>query len=172
MTLRPATPSPLTGPGGVTRYRDHILDELRHDPYQTKGKYSEPTRCPECGLVYAKGRWHRGDAPAGAKGTPCPACKRVADKLPAGFVRIDGPFAHEHRTEVLNLARNEAQREAEEHPLRRIIAIEEGDEEVVITTTDLHLPRRIGQALAHAWDGRLEMQQSQDEYIVRVHWRR
>lgn len=172
MNTRSSLPSPLTPPGGVTHYRDHILDELRHDPYQATQKCTEPTACPKCGLVFQRGRWQRGTAPSGAHATACPACRRSADKLPAGFITITGPFVSEHRADLLGLVRNEAEREGQEHPLHRVMAIDEGEDAIVITTTDLHLPRRIGRALVRAYDGQLEFQHTQDEYMLRVRWSR
>lgn len=38
-----------------------------------------------------------------------------------------------------------------EHPLSRIMGIERRPEGLVISTTDTHLPRRIGEALKHAY---------------------
>ena len=42
----------------------------------------------------------------------------------------------------------------------------------MITTTDVHLPRNIGEARKQAWKGELEIKFSPDEYLVRVHWKR
>jgi hypothetical protein len=67
---------------------------------------------------------------------------------------------------------NEAARARDEHPLERIIAIEEHDGKTVITTTDLHLPRRIGDELHHAYRGESETKYAPDEYLVWVSWRR
>ncbi len=154
----------------MTRYRDHILDELRHDPYQAKKKYAHLTTCPTCGLVFKDGRWHRGASAPDALRAECPACRRIADKLPAGFLTLAGPFLAEHRDELMGLVRNVAAAEGEDHPLHRIMAIEEAGDEIEITTTDLHLPRRIGEALKHAHGGRLELKFAHDEFLVRARW--
>jgi hypothetical protein len=42
----------------------------------------------------------------------------------------------------------------------------------VITTTDIHLPQRIGEAVRRACHGDLQVRYGSDEYSVRVHWRR
>jgi hypothetical protein len=52
------------------------------------------------------------------------------------------------------------------------MAIESRSEGVVISTTDTHLPRRIGEALKHAYLGELELHYDQDEQFVRVTWTR
>lgn len=170
MSNRPTPRSPETPPGGVTHYRDHILDELRHDPYQSRRKYPDPTRCPECGLVFRHGRWEHGVAPPDAHAHTCPACQRIADRLPAGFVSIGGPFMQGHRAEIAALVRHEAEYERREHPLHRLMSIAEAEDAMEVTTTDLHLPRRIGAALRNAYDGTLEVHASRDEFIVRVRW--
>jgi hypothetical protein len=172
VTRRTNPPAPLTPPGGVTRYRDRIFDDRRHDPYQAKQKYAEPTVCSDCRAVFARGRWQWGDAPQGAHEARCPACRRVRDKLPAGFVKLQGAFVASHREELIRLARNEETREKGEHPLQRIMGIDEAADGVVITTTDIHLPQRIGEALKHAYHGDLDLHYGEDEYSVRVQWRR
>jgi hypothetical protein len=57
-----------------------------------------------------------------------------------------------------------------EHPLNRIIGIEQEDEAIVITTTDFHLPRRIGAAVKRAFHGRLEEDFDDAGYFLRVSW--
>ena len=148
------------------------IDEVVHDPYLERHKPPEPAVCPSCGVVYHHGRWEWTPLPAGAKAHLCPACHRVKDKYPAGHITLSGPFLEQHREEILGLVRNEEARAKAEHPLERIMQIVEADGEITITTTDLHLPRRVGEALKHAWKGELELKFSPDEYLVRVMWRR
>lgn len=140
--------------------------------YQIREKLPEPTVCPDCGLVFRKGRWTQGARPDRAHEHRCPACSRTRDKYPAGSITISGPFAGSHRAEVLGLARNEEAAERSEHPLARIMAVEEHADHVTITTTDLHLPRRIGEALHRAYDGELTINQEKKSYLVRVTWSR
>ena len=172
MARRRATLTPDSPPGSVTRYRDRILDDLRHDPYQAKGKYREPTVCASCGAIFERGRWKWGEAPAHAHQATCPACARTRDKLPAGFVTLSGEFFNAHRAELLQLARNTAESERAEHPLHRIMTVAETPDEAVITTCDLHSARRIGEALESAYDGELDLRFGEDEYSVRVNWTR
>ena len=47
----------------------------------------------------------------------------------------------------------------------------EGAGRVHVSTTDIHLPQRIGEALKRAYDGEFDMHYGHDEYRVRV-WRR
>ena len=168
MTRRSTT----TPPGNVGRYRDRIFDDKRHDPYQPPGKYPEPTRCKDCGAVYHKGHWQWGPAPEGARVDQCPACRRIQEKLPAGSLTLEGPFLAAHRGDLLSLIQNEAEHERSEHPLHRVMRIDEPAERIEISTTDIHLPQRIGEALKKAYDGELTVQYGHDEYSVRVRWER
>ena len=172
MARRHSTPTPDTPPGGITRYRDRIFDDLRHDPYQARGKYREPTVCPDCGAIFDNGRWKWGEAPPQSHKATCPACARTNDKLPAGLVTLSGEFFNAHRVELLQLARNTAANERTEHPLHRIMHVAETPAEAVITTCDVHSARCIGEALKRAYDGDLDLRFAEDEYSVRVNWRR
>jgi len=172
LTRRTRPPTPQTPAGDVTRYRDRIFDAKRHDPYQAAGKYAEPTRCGTCGAVFHRGRWQWASASQGGHIAQCPACQRIRDKFAAGEVTLEGMFVREHRAELVQLVRNEAKHENEEHPLHRIMQLHEGTDQVLVLTTDIHLPQRIGEALKRAYDGELEMHYGHDEYTVRVHWRR
>jgi hypothetical protein len=42
----------------------------------------------------------------------------------------------------------------------------------VVTTTDIHTPHRIGTALERAYQGELAMRYGDEEYSIRVSWRR
>ena len=172
MTTRKAIPTPLTPPGGIARHGARVFDDLKHDPYQAKHKYSEPTACKDCGAVFHRGRWQWGTAPAGAHQALCPACHRIRDKLPAGTLTLEGGFIAAHRAELLGIVRNEEQREKGEHPLHRLIAVEDAPDRIVVTTTDVHLPRRIGEALKDAHQGELDVRFGADEYSVQVNWKR
>ncbi len=172
MTRRHPTPTADSPPGSVTRYRDRIFDDLRHDPYQAKGKYREPTVCAGCGAIFQNGRWKWGEAPLHSHKETCPACARIRDNLPASLVTLSGEFFNAHRAELLQLARNTAESERAEHPLHRIMHVAETPDEAVISTCDVHSPRRIGGALERAYDGELEVRFGEDEYSVRVHWTR
>ena len=157
---------------GVTHRGDGIFDDRPHDPYQTNGKYAEPTVCGDCNAMFHGGRWQWADAPQGAKRARCPACRRTRDKLPAGTAALTGAFFAAHREEVLALVRHVAAREQAEHPLHRIIGIEDAPDGVVVTTTDIHLPQRIVEALRHAYHGEFKVSYGREEYMVRASWKR
>ncbi len=145
--------------------QDHIID-----PYRWTHKPSEPAVCPQCGAVYQGGRWSWGDRPAAAVELTCQACHRINDKYPAGVVNLAGPRLVRLKDQILQLARHQEEAEREEHPLNRIMDIQEGDDTVVINTTDIHLPRRIGEAVERAYKGELKAHFDESGYFVRVDW--
>jgi hypothetical protein len=104
------------------------------------------------------------------------SCAKLAiasmTNTPPGIVTLKGPVVREHEEEIVNLARNLEQAEKQEHPLNRIMAIErEEPDTLVITTTDVHLPRPIGTAIHHAFHGDLKLRFDEDDYFIRVDWR-
>lgn len=149
---------------------DRLLQEQVHDAYKARGKLPEPSVCPDCGAVFSEGRWHRGEAPEGAHRETCPACHRMHDHYPAGFLTLEGPFFLTHHDEIMHLVHNHEKREREEHPLQRIMAVEEKDGAVLVTTTDIHLARGIGEAVHHAYQGELEFHYNPEENLLRVNW--
>ena len=145
------------------------LDE-RQDTYKVTKKLHEPSVCPQCGAVYHEGRWHWAVRPAGAQEVLCQACQRINDHYPAGVVTLSGPQVAEHKVEMLRLARHQEEAEKKEHPLNRIIDIEEKPDRIVINTTDIHLPRRIAEAQKRSWHGKATFDYDADGYFVRVNW--
>jgi hypothetical protein len=142
------------------------------DAYGIRGKLPDPTTCSSCGAIYRDGRWAWGSPPADAHRVRCPACRRIEDDYPAGLVTISGEFAAAHADEIRNLARNVEEREKQEHPLKRIMAIEAGEGRLVVKTTDAKLARGIGEALHHAYHGELDYVMSEAENVLRVEWKR
>ncbi len=152
--------------------RDSMYEERVSDPYRTREKWKEPTVCPDCRAVYHKGRWAWGVAPQGAHEHRCPACARIHDKVPAGFLTIKGSFFGEHKDELMHLIRNHEANEKERHPLERIMGIEESKEGATITFTGSHLARKTGEALRDAYQGALDIKFSDEDAQVRVSWSR
>lgn len=149
---------------------DRLWQEQVHDSYKAKGKLPEPSVCPTCGAVFQHGRWQWLEAPEGAHAETCPACHRIHDHYPAGFLAMHGAFVRDHRDEVMHLVRNIEKRERGEHPMQRIMAIEQMGDEVLVTTTDIHLARSIGEALHHAYQGNLDYHYNPEQNLLRVEW--
>lgn len=160
--------------GGFSRAArmNRLLKEWVHDTYKSKHKLPEPTVCRQCGAVYRKGSWRWEDAPVGAHEDTCAACLRIEDNVPAGYLTLEGSFLVEHREEVMHLVRNIEAKEKKEHPLKRIMAVDEKPDGLVVTVTDPHLARGIGEALHQAYKGELDFSYQEEENLLRVFWRR
>jgi NMD protein affecting ribosome stability and mRNA decay len=152
--------------------RDQLREERVHDTYMLAHKLPEPAVCGACGAVYHAGRWQWGERPTGASEVTCPACHRVRDRFPAGFVHVGGDYFAAHRDELLRLMRHREEKERAGHPLARIIAVEEEGAGVLVTTTDIHLARDLGEALHHAHQGELDFHYNEGENLLRVSWKR
>ena len=158
-------------PGG-TRHHDFRTDRQLEDPYYQTHKPPEPTQCPKCHAVFKEGRWAWGDAPRDSHEETCPACRRIEDRFPAGYVLIKGEFFAEHRDEIVGLVKAREKHQKAERPLQRIMAMEDTREGYEITTTDSHLARGIAEALHDAYKGDLKVRYSRDENLVRAIWKR
>jgi NMD protein affecting ribosome stability and mRNA decay len=159
--------------GGKTNpRRDRLIQEERHDTYRAREKPPEPTRCPDCRAVFRDGRWTwTGEDLTDSHERTCPACQRIRDAYPAGYVTLSGSFLGTHRDEIENLISNEEKKETEEHPLKRIMDVKGTDEGLLVTTTDSHLARSIGEAVARAYAGKLDYHYTEDD-MLRVVWKR
>jgi len=145
------------------------------NPYHEDKKYSEPTECPRCHLIYRNGRWQHAaetDASHEAHSSHCPACRREIDRLPAGLLYLSGHYLDQHREEILSIARNQSQSAAQQRPLQRIMWIEQGADSTEIGTTDSHLALRIGKAIEAACKGNLTTKHAHDTQLIRVYWER
>jgi NMD protein affecting ribosome stability and mRNA decay len=143
-----------------------------NDPYRASLKPPEPTTCPKCHATYTGGRWSWADAPDDSYEQVCPACQRIHDHFPAGYVTIKGEFFKDHRDEIVALIQNHEKSERERRPLQRIMNMEETREGFQVTTTDSHLARGIAEALHGAYKGDLKLRYSRDENLVRATWKR
>ncbi len=153
--------------------RREILAEDPGSPYYELRKYPEPTVCSECGLVYHKGRWtNSSEVPAKANRELCPACKRIQDRNPGGVVYLNGSYLQTHREEILNTAKNQEKLARESRPLQRIMWIKPNENGLEIATTNVHLARRIGEAVHQAHKGNLDIKYSEGNRFARIYWHR
>ena len=143
----------------------------REDSYRADEKLPDPTRCPSCNATFRKGKWTWAKAPADAAIHHCPACQRIRDGIPAGYVTLKGQFATEERIELLNLVKAREARAKAEHPLQRVISVEDVADGIQVTTTDSHLAGGIAHALHDAFHGTLDLAYSRDENLVRATWK-
>ena len=161
---------------GITKRVDY--EAGRH---RARRASPEPAVCETCGALYVGRRW---TLPGTAEESPkhkdwrhprittCPACKRIKDDLPSGFLHLKGRFLTEHRSEIERLLRAEASRAAVDNPLARIMKLNQAGAELIVTTTTEHLAKRLGEALEKSCSGKIRYDFSHENKLARVYWRR
>ncbi len=151
--------------------KDKLFKDYLHDPYFIKEKYSEPSVCERCGVVFADGifTWVK-SIPKDFPKMICPACKRIEDRFEGGIVLLSGKFLNGHKEEIINIVKNVEAYKIEKRPLERIMSIVENDSKIEIKTTYEHLARRIGEAINSAFKGELKISYPDGEKYVRVGW--
>lgn len=143
------------------------------DPYRSSTRPPDGAACPKCHATYHGGRWTWTAAEKEAYELTCPACRRIEDHFPAGYVTIKGEFFAAHRDEIVALIENHEKKEKAARPLQRIMGIElKRDGTTEVTTTDSHLARGIAEALHGAYKGDVKMRYSRDENLLRASWKR
>ena len=154
--------------------KDRLIKEKRHDTYFEKEKLAEPTRCPVCQALFSNGRWtwKKVSEKTEVHQATCPACRRITDNYPAGYIEIRGEFFTEHRSEIENLIHNVEEQEKARHPLQRLISITVQDNHTLVTTTGIHLARRIGEAVTRSCKGELSIHYGAGEQSIRVYCQR
>jgi hypothetical protein len=142
------------------------------DSYHAPKRLKAATHCGSCGATYEDGRWTWRAAPGDAKQLQCPACKRTQDHAPAGELVLRGGYLNGHRADILALLNHQAGDESKQHPLERIMEIDDGDSEVTVRTTGVHLLRRLGKAMLRAHHGELTLHFPDGEGVLRGEWTR
>jgi len=148
--------------------------KLEHDEtfFRSGHKLQDPSVCSRCEATYHEGRWTWASAPADAHRVTCPACERTEKEYPAGLVTVRGQFARDHKDEIVRLVGHIEEREKAEHPLKRILRIDDHGAELLVSTTDPHLARAIGDALYHAYKGELDYRYPDEGELLSVSWSR
>jgi NMD protein affecting ribosome stability and mRNA decay len=142
------------------------------DPYRLTEKLPGGVTCKDCGATVKEGRWIWKTSGKSSVVTTCPACRRIEDGYPAGFLAMEGQFLQENRKQIMNMVRSVAEAEKNEHPMERIMDIREDREGTLITTTGMHITRRLGVSLKRSYRGDLQVQYDDSEKRIRVNWSR
>lgn len=142
-----------------------------HDTYARRSKPAKATVCDACGVVYHGGRWYWGAPPlTDVNAGLCPACERIRDRYPAGTIRLPAAFL-EQREEVLGLIRNAEEAEKAEHPLERLMDVEDApDGGLVVRTTGIHLARVITSRLERRFHRQSRIRYPEEQNLVYVDW--
>jgi hypothetical protein len=157
---------------GPVNRMDRLLKQKRKDVYGSESKISESAWCSKCGVVFMNGRWKWMEKPLHVVVTLCPACRRITDNFPAGLIDLQGIFYLEHLQEIMHLIARVESQEKKLHPLERIIAIDRYPRLTRVSTTGIHLARRIGEALHHSYKGQYRFTYAAADKSIRVFWKR
>lgn len=126
--------------------------------------------CAGCGALHQYGKWSWNQLPNKVAEGLCPACERINNQNPAGYITLTGKFVLENRDEILALVTNVAASELALQPLERLINIENNPDSIEITTTGVIIARQIGYALNIAFQGHLETTSEEDE-TIHINWK-
>jgi hypothetical protein len=154
------------------RRKDRLIKDNRKDTYIDQIALKDPAACSKCNAVYTNGRWTWKTTEQITSKTICPACRRISDNYPAGYIEIKGNFFLLHSTDIINLVNNVERLEKTERPLERIMSITDDKGKTIITTTGIHIARRIGEALSRSYQGNFLFQYADGEKSIRVFWER
>ena len=143
----------------------------QHDTYARSRKTSGAIVCGGCGVVSHAGRWSWGAAPGvDASAGLCPACERIRDRYPAGTIRLPPSFLDD-REELLALIHNAEEAEKVEHPLERLMGVEDGpDGGLIVTTTGIHVARRIANKLERRFHRPANIRYPPEQNLIFVDW--
>ena len=151
--------------------RSNPLYRLK-DPYMVR--YSDPTICPKCGVIYHNKRWFFDEEKKeyfNEKSTKklCPACRKIKDRFPMGVVLIEAEYLKDKKEEIRNHIMNIEKKEKINNPLGRIMTIKNsGKNKWNIETTTEHLAMTIGRSVAKTFGGETKFSFSKDEKFIRV----
>jgi hypothetical protein len=157
---------------GSRKRNDRLIQDKRKDVYMKTITPKASMVCSNCGAIFSNGKWTWKELLSTSKETICPACKRINDNYPAGFVEIKGSFYSGHEEEISNLIMNTEKLEKKERPLERIMMFKPGKSMATLTTTGIHIARRIGEALSRSYQGNFSFQYLDGEKSIRVFWER
>lgn len=149
-----------------------LPDDPHHDPYFRKGKHAAPSVCSGCHAVFQHGHWAWGTASAEAAQVLCPACMRIRDKQPGGYLSIGPGMSVTEHNELLSLLRHVEQRESADHAMERIMDVIGSGDTMLVTTTSPHLAQALAAAIERTFGGEAVYAFSTAEHLLRVRWQR
>ncbi|NWD57756.1 ATPase [Pseudomonas veronii] len=155
--------------------KNKLFKTSPHDPYCLP-RVEGSAVCPQCDAVYQAGNWtwNRPENAVvhDAQTVTCPACRRIADNMPAGTLMLSGGFLQKHHDEIIHLIENTEKTEMAEHALERIMRVTEVADDLMVTTTGIHLANRLAHALEGAFKGKAQYRYGDSQYGVNVTWAR
>lgn len=131
------------------------------DPYADVHKSPGVVVCTACHAIHERGTWKWGEAPTSATSALCPACRRISDRCPAHVLRLEG-VPMDQRSELVAMVHRVSDEESREHPLERLMSLDDTADRIEIRTTGVQLPRRLRASIARAFRQRFASKFSTD----------
>jgi hypothetical protein len=149
------------------------------DPYQPE-EGQEASLCTVCQAIYQNKRWSFDEKLAAklagtnkVKEVTCPTCHKVKDRYSEGILTLSGEFFKEHKDEIVNLLKKEAERVVKRSVADRIITMtEEAKDRLVVETTTEKMAQHLGRAVYKANKGELHFKWGEMDKLVRIYWSR
>jgi NMD protein affecting ribosome stability and mRNA decay len=181
--------NPLTRGGAMGRYEDRQWSGQKgkkfghagrtEDPYQPE-EGQEAALCNSCKAIYQNKRWFFDEKLAKklvgttkVKEVTCPTCRKIKDRYSEGILTLSGDFFKEHKDEIVNLLKKEAERVGNRSVVDRVITMtEEAKDRLVVETTTEKLAQHLGRAVYKANKGELNFKWGEMDKLVRVYWSR
>lgn len=136
------------------------------DSYKPAGRLY-PAVCTQCHATHWQGRWRWDAAPPDLVPVVCPACERIRDGVAAHVLELAGDLSR-HWAEVKGILGNVERAELAEHPMERVMKIEVQEDRVVVSTTGMHIARRILAALLRRFRKHVRLQPTGS--VTRIDW--
>lgn len=148
------------------------------DPYLRMKEPEGWAICKRCRSVHYDKHWvlpenFHGKLPEeGVQEALCPACRKISEEYPEGYIHLEGAFVKEHRQEIINTIKNKEEITKHYNPLERIMDIREHDSSIEVTTTTGKLAQKIGKILSKSFNKKAEYKWSEDTRVARIVWKR
>lgn len=136
------------------------------DSYRPIGKI-QPAICTQCRATHWDGRWRWDDTQPNLVPVVCPACERTRAGVAAHVLVLCGALPP-HWNEVKGMIGNVERTEILEHPMERVMGIEVGDDNVLVSTTGMHIARRLVAAIVRRFRTHVRLQFA--EKSTRIDW--
>ncbi len=131
--------------------------------------------CSGCGIVYYHKFWHHAledckhlSGDERIKFVLCPACRMIKDRKFEGELTISGISSRKLKEEIRRVLENSGKSAFRRDPLDRIIEIKEGNDKLVVRTTENQLAVKLAKKIALTFGGKMTVSHSREEDVIRA----
>lgn len=131
--------------------------------------------CSGCGIVYYHKSWHHAledwkhlSGEERIKFVLCPACRMIKDKRFEGELAVSGISSRKLKAEIKGALENSGELAFRRDPLDRIIGIKEGNNRLVVRTTENQLAVKLAKKIKLTFGGKMTVSHSREEDLIRA----